>query len=440
MYELCHKRTLAMLLKRMKAIYKAEYTFFPMTMLLPEDHGELQAHLSSKKPKTFIVKPDNASQGNGIFLIRSEKELPNSHKDQTRGLIVQRYVFKPLLIDSLKFDLRLYVLITSVDPLRVYVCDEGLARFCTRKYAVPTARNMSERTMHLANYSINKKDADFVVDDEGEDGSKRSMIAVFKVLQGLGHDTDALWERIKEMVAMTCFAMQPTLWFNYKTTIDPALGASTCFQLMGFDILLDWKLRPWLLEINNSPSLNLDAPIDVLVKEKLVEQILRIMRPPRADTTLSADELAEAQEMQEEKYSSGCSLVYPTDAYSDFETSCPFVHPGVRQIFQRYALLPGEREGQTKVRGLTQSRFLKAVKELIGMDAPDRLGRAEVELMYIDACKLMTVSKIADKERGMNLEMFCCVLLKIARKMFPSEDGACAAFQKLAQIMFADSG
>jgi tubulin polyglutamylase TTLL6/13 len=72
-------------------------------------------------------------------------------------MVVQRYLTKPYLIDGYKFDLRLYVLINGVSPLRIYMFKDGLARFATVKYKTPAPSNMQNLFMHLTNYAINKE-------------------------------------------------------------------------------------------------------------------------------------------------------------------------------------------------------------------------------------------------------------------------------------------
>lgn len=71
--------------------------------------------------------------------------------------MVQRYLSRPYLIDGLKFDLRIYVLVASVDPLRVFIFREGLGRFATETYIPPNKDNIDDICMHLTNYAINKE-------------------------------------------------------------------------------------------------------------------------------------------------------------------------------------------------------------------------------------------------------------------------------------------
>lgn len=86
--------------------------------------------------------------------------------------MVQRYIKTPILVDKKKFDLRLYVLIKSFDPVEAYLCDEGLARFATEDYRVPTAGNLKNMFMHLTNFSLNKQSEKYVAPEEDflEDG------------------------------------------------------------------------------------------------------------------------------------------------------------------------------------------------------------------------------------------------------------------------------
>ena len=72
------------------------------------------------------------SQGKGIYLT---KNIENINK--TSPCIVQKYIDNPLLIDNLKFDLRIYVLLLGIDPLRIYYYKDGIARFSTEEYEAP---------------------------------------------------------------------------------------------------------------------------------------------------------------------------------------------------------------------------------------------------------------------------------------------------------------
>ncbi len=87
------------------------------------------ASMQSGSSPLWIIKPASSSRGRGIYLIDDVSEVPI---DET--CVVSRYVANPFLINGLKFDLRIYVLVTSMDPLRIYVFNEGLTRFASEPY------------------------------------------------------------------------------------------------------------------------------------------------------------------------------------------------------------------------------------------------------------------------------------------------------------------
>ena len=75
--------------------------------------------------------------------------------------VVQEYINKPFLMERMKFDLRLYVLVLGIDPLRIYLSREGLARLSTKVYEEVDDQNLDDMTMHLTNYAINKTNAEY---------------------------------------------------------------------------------------------------------------------------------------------------------------------------------------------------------------------------------------------------------------------------------------
>jgi tubulin polyglutamylase TTLL6/13 len=76
-------------------------------------------------------------------------------------VVAQHYIQNPLLIDGLKFDLRIYVLLYGINPMRIYIFEEGLARFATIPYQEPNFKNLNNMFMHLTNYAINKNSSNY---------------------------------------------------------------------------------------------------------------------------------------------------------------------------------------------------------------------------------------------------------------------------------------
>ncbi|XP_074080303.1 tubulin polyglutamylase TTLL6 isoform X3 [Macrotis lagotis] len=267
MSEICRKDLLARNMSRMIKLFPKEFHFFPKTWCLPADWGDLQSYSRSKKFKTFICKPDSGCQGRGIFVTRSVRDIKPGE-----DMICQLYISKPFIIDGFKFDLRIYVLVTSCDPLRIFVYKEGLARFATTSYSNPSSDNVDDICMHLTNYSINKHSSNFVRD--GNSGSKRKLSTFNAYMDKLGCDTGKMWRDIEDIIIKTLITAHPIIKHNYHTCFPNHIMNSACFEILGFDILLDRKLKPWLLEVNHSPSFSTDSRLDKEVKDSLLYDTL----------------------------------------------------------------------------------------------------------------------------------------------------------------------
>jgi len=159
---------------------KQYFDFIPETFVLPEQwnsfckyfnqqedviknqvlmsNGQVQS--TGLRPLRFnywICKPTSSSQGKGIYIVNNLRDVV---KNQV--CVISRYLDNPLLLNGHKFDLRIYVVITSFDPLRVYVYREGLVRFASQKYQNVDLSSADAKYTHLTNYSINKNNEAFV--------------------------------------------------------------------------------------------------------------------------------------------------------------------------------------------------------------------------------------------------------------------------------------
>mmetsp|Transcript_63176 Transcript_63176/g.159355 ORF Transcript_63176/g.159355 Transcript_63176/m.159355 type:complete len:717 (-) Transcript_63176:89-2239(-) len=298
---------------RMHRRFGVPYNITPQSFILPKNMAAFDAARVRSPNGLWIWKPCSQSCGRGIKVLNS-----NMCQDETKELnrkrgIIQKYIPNPLLLDGYKFDLRIYVVVVSYDPLKVYINDEGLVRIATEKFS-SSHDTLESRTMHLTNYSVNKQSPAFVQNSDGKDQkdgkSPSTSTAQAEEEEGLGAfkwslaelrahfeqkgwDYDAMFDGIKDVVIKTLIAVEAPIQMEWSKALEqeeegwaakgPA-GATrnSCFEMYGFDVLIDDAMKSWLLEVNICPSLSSGSPLDKRIKTKLVADTLTLVgiRPP----------------------------------------------------------------------------------------------------------------------------------------------------------------
>ncbi|XP_028638482.1 probable tubulin polyglutamylase TTLL2 [Grammomys surdaster] len=263
---LTRKDCLAKHLAHMRRLYgESLYEFTPLTFIMPNDYTKFVAKYFKEKqdlgakPSYWICKPAELSRGRGIVIFSDIRDL------MFKGTyVVQKYICNPLLVGRYKCDLRIYVCVTGFKPLTIYMYQEGLVRFATEKFDLS---NLGDYYSHLTNSSINKLGVSYQkIKEVVGQGCKWTLSRFFSYLRNWDVDDLLLRQKINYMVILTVLAMAPSVPATYN-----------CFELFGFDILIDDNLKPWLLEVNYSPALTLDCSTDVSVKRSLVHDVIELV-------------------------------------------------------------------------------------------------------------------------------------------------------------------
>uniref|UniRef100_A0AAQ5Z470 Tubulin tyrosine ligase-like family, member 11 n=1 Tax=Amphiprion ocellaris TaxID=80972 RepID=A0AAQ5Z470_AMPOC len=444
MIEMLRKINMSRAVRTMQELFPEEYDFYPRSWILPEEYQQFSTQIRMVKENdatvnpTFIVKPDGGSQGDGIYLIRDPSDLKLMAGSQAKQSVVQEYIQKPLLIDKLKFDIRLYVLIKSLEPLEIYIAKEGLTRFCTEPYQEPSQKNLSHVFMHLTNYSLNVHSGNFVHSDSQSTGSKRTLSSVLYRLAAKGVDIKRVWSDIIALVIKTVIAVVPELKVYYQADIPPGKPGPTCFQILGFDILLMKNLKPVLLEVNSNPSMRIEheqevapgvfeyvpSPVDEEVKVGVIRDTLRLMDPGhrkpiiaqiRAGGFEHGEEIpmeAESQERSPEEIGSLPSLclkqVYPK--YTKQFNYLRLVER-IAALFIRFLGVKGNmRLGPTAFR-----TFIRTCKL-----SNSNFTMASVDILYIDITRRWSGAMPDSREAGMGLQAFVEAFFYLAGRRFKS--------------------
>ncbi|MDT8879649.1 PqqD family peptide modification chaperone [Halomonas saccharevitans] len=262
--------------------------FFPRAYVMPGDYHALQQAAQDHPEQRWILKPTNASKGKGIRLLKDVGEAPLA-----RDWLVQEYLANPHTIRGHKYVLRLYVLISSLAPLRVYLYRQGFAKLASEPWDPDDADNPYSQ---LTNPDINALNDRAEVPVEFIDFDRYRQW-----LKDQGHDDDALFARIEDLVALTAISAVDAM---RARTAEVGADPRGCYELLGLDCLVDDTLKPWILECNLSPSLGICAApesggrVEEAVKGGLVRDLVTLIDIPGRAVRKASNETASEEEDQ----------------------------------------------------------------------------------------------------------------------------------------------
>ena len=312
--ELCRKDLMVKNLKRFKRELQKEglveeadaYSFWPLTYVLPGDYALFVEEFKRNPASLWIMKPVGRSQGKGIFLFQHLRQINKWKSDSRYGAkagtakaeggkeekdaetyVVQRYIANPYLISGRKFDIRMYALVTSYQPLVCWIHRAGFCRFSGVRYS-SAASTIGDSGMHLTNVAVQKKENQ---NNAGQRGTREKGGGDDGGGGGSGgseNDFGGKWLlRDLKLYLMSRYgtALVDKLFLSIQQTVTRCLlsvqsvmmNDKHCFELYGFDVLFDDGFKVYVIEVNASPSMSGSTEEDSTLKEELLSSAFDVV-------------------------------------------------------------------------------------------------------------------------------------------------------------------
>ncbi|XP_061172452.1 probable tubulin polyglutamylase ttll-15 [Saccostrea echinata] len=256
--------------------------YIPRAFKIPKEKDKFYQY-AEEHPNTLWVQKRNSHRG---IKIKHVQELDLSDE----GSFVQVFVDQPFLIDGRKFDIGVYTILTSIDPLRVYTLEsEALFRFCSQDYYPFDARNINKYVVGDAYMPVWEIPSLKKLYRELNFNFKESFDAY---LESQGHNAKKLWRDISAAIKTVYLQKEAAI----ISSASKYSSSRNFFEMVRFDFALDEDLNVYLMEVNMSPNLSSGHfQENAELYEKVVFNLLSVVlvtRPVKNDFSKSSEDEA----------------------------------------------------------------------------------------------------------------------------------------------------
>lgn len=218
----------------------------------------------------WIMKPANGLRGQGIIVEKDLESILQHARSKGAGTFVcQKYIENPLLIGGTrKHDIRQWVLVTSINPLKIWLFSECYVRVAANEYSL---ENLDDHFQHLTHTIIMCNHPNFDPDDDYWrcQWDQETYQRLLQEKAGFDVWNSKVLPAIKNIVINTLLTVQEAL--------SAPDGSDNCFQLFGYDFLVDSSFDVWLLEVNDIPMLHASGPVTERLCDPCLRDALRLV-------------------------------------------------------------------------------------------------------------------------------------------------------------------
>jgi hypothetical protein len=262
----------------------------------------------------WLLKRDNLNRGRKIKVLSSLDDIIKEintlfEQKSTNNLLIQKYLEEPLLYHKRKFDIRIWVLFTYIiteNKYEVYVFKEGHLKACSDEFNIDS----DDLFIHLTNYSVQKYNKNFSKTEIGNeisfnDFQKELNEKNQKEGKNLIDFRKNIFPEIIKIIARSANAIKGKINLSNR---------NNCFELFGYDFILDINYRPFLLEINTNPGYEESSPLIKMLVPRMIDDALKLTIDKEFDTTYKAGDIKNERNEKNVKKSN-----YDVDGYSSEE-------------------------------------------------------------------------------------------------------------------------
>ena len=219
----------------------------------------------------WLLKRINLNRGREIRVLSDIgtilNEIETSKKENKFNyLIIQKYIEAPFLYNRRKFDIRIWVLFTFISKtykFEVFVFKEGHLKACSETFNLDS----DDLYVHLTNYSVQKYNKNF---SKIEIGNEISFETFQKELDKRGDGKNFKKDVLPKIIKIIAISANAS-----KNKIN-ILSRKNCFEIFGYDFILDKNFEPFLLEINTNPGLEISSPLIEMLVPRMIDDAFRL--------------------------------------------------------------------------------------------------------------------------------------------------------------------